>query len=1277
MATVVDPKRSWNRAETDQRVRHPLQRLRSYIRTYVTLEGAAIFLLYLTLWFWIGLLLDFGVFKLFSFDWVQQMPRLVGDTFPIMRIGMLVILVAGLLALVAVKVILRIVREFRDPALALVLERRFPRQLGDRLITAVEMADPALAAEYGHSQPMVDQTIQDAATVVDTLAVKQVFNWKRLYKYALALCVLTVGLFLLVGVAYCLFAQRGVMSYFYRFRDVAAIWTERNLLLQDSLWPRRAYLEVIRYKGSQNDPREMRIPDGSSPELWVRSVRWVIADPKAPEGWRAMRWKDVEEILGRKIDIPLRRDWDGWIVDLDELNPKVEDFQRLPESWRNQTIKYVQEDIAHPGGNQAQLLAGVGSLPNPHLASSLALARLLYTPGFKLTDRSLTSLRAEGVPEAVLRKLDTRKLNTLMDKEFDTEEDLLKELAKVLDKKELERFQKLVLKHAHIPFVSPVGYKPPVSVAEKLEAQQLAEMKRTLFDWHNWTLDRIDLQIDDPRVFIPMGEKHPEALDAFGKILDELEDLAYSGRVERKMRRLEKPETVNIRYYGETILNDMTFSNRDNQKYYVNLGALSETVRFYVQAEDFYTSERKITLVPRPRLEKLELYKEEPAYRYYRMEDKLIDDPEGKPQDLKTHLQAQLDLRNKFQQFAPQPVSISDQLSRIEVPMGSHIHLVARVNEKVLRQKGTKGSIRLSAVKKKDDEDKTGTADLSGLEVILHDDNQTFTINYWEEDENGKGNKKAAKPAKGEPRVTRRRRGITRPVEFIVHFVNVDNVEGQRQIIIEPKLDKHPDVNVQMMENVFRKQRNGDAYLITPMAKIPFKGSIVDDVGLNRVEWVYRVTPVKVGANLSRVQLLMTMFRFSPHGVSSQLIGPPYLAWHINRLKETSTVGEAESQPIERKLLKKFVTQIEERRDFDKDRKQFDITPEGLPTKLQATNPPRESLVTQLSLRVDDDFFSFEEYLQRLKTLGESALQPQYDVELWMLATDNNVENTQAVVIGKDKNGKDKLLLDKKGQPVLEYVPVTSESKQHFFFRVVGEDELMAEISREEEDLAADMEKVYKTLTDARIKLDTQVLANLTNAADRNRQAAYTHDVRNAITMSGKDLGTVYTSFSRIQRELEYNQVGKIRVERVAKNICAPLGELLDTRATDAAKANFHLTADAAQKLQDLLEDSQKLKDALASDKEALNKAAQDLHTRLELLMRQLKKVMDEMSKVLDKDTLIRILVEAEQEQRTITDTLKAHLEFLLKFYEKDLGDDQEDKKDEKANKKEEKKGNK
>src|SRR6516162_6537902 len=149
MATITPPARSPQRlAESQRKVRHPLQRLRSTIRFYVSMEGATVLLLYLALWFWIGLALDYGFFKLFSVDWVQELPWGF-------RAGVLMVLLAGLLAVVAVKVLFRLLTDFRDSALALVLERRYPRLLGDRLITAVELADVRKSARYGYSREMI------------------------------------------------------------------------------------------------------------------------------------------------------------------------------------------------------------------------------------------------------------------------------------------------------------------------------------------------------------------------------------------------------------------------------------------------------------------------------------------------------------------------------------------------------------------------------------------------------------------------------------------------------------------------------------------------------------------------------------------------------------------------------------------------------------------------------------------------------------------------------------------------------------------------------------------------------------------------------------------------------------------------------------------------------------------------------------------------------------------------------------------------------------------
>src|SRR5437868_10886496 len=84
--------------EAQRKIRHPLDRLRTWIRGYVTVEGALVLVLYLALWFWIGVILDYGTFKLFDYDWVQDMPWAV-------RAVVLILLVAGLLAAVTLKVL--------------------------------------------------------------------------------------------------------------------------------------------------------------------------------------------------------------------------------------------------------------------------------------------------------------------------------------------------------------------------------------------------------------------------------------------------------------------------------------------------------------------------------------------------------------------------------------------------------------------------------------------------------------------------------------------------------------------------------------------------------------------------------------------------------------------------------------------------------------------------------------------------------------------------------------------------------------------------------------------------------------------------------------------------------------------------------------------------------------------------------------------------------------------------------------------------------------------
>jgi hypothetical protein len=408
MSTITTPPPLLIRDETRRRVAHPLERLRGYIRIYLAAEGLTVLALCLALVFWLGLLVDYGVFKAFAVDWVQelshslralllgmlyvatlvvvQLIRMIGlearsaEPGPVKAarwvLGALGILVIGaalrpararwpilllvlpfvfvylagwflvgawvdegsvgefvigclVLALMVAPVVGMIVNRlstsFREPALALVLERRFPDLLGDRLITAVEMDDPELAETLGYSPALLQQTIQEAAQRVDQIPLGEVFNWKRLRLHGLAVALVTLGFYVIAGAGYCIVNQpAGVSDFVADFNDVAMIWLQRNILLMDTIWPRRAQLELLDFPGE-----EMKIGrDSSPPALRVRALKWVIADPdraRAPEGWRALEWDDLvkhPELVGG-MDVPavegsgMPPSWRGTVDEID------------------------------------------------------------------------------------------------------------------------------------------------------------------------------------------------------------------------------------------------------------------------------------------------------------------------------------------------------------------------------------------------------------------------------------------------------------------------------------------------------------------------------------------------------------------------------------------------------------------------------------------------------------------------------------------------------------------------------------------------------------------------------------------------------------------------------------------------------------------------------------------------------------------------------------------------------------------------------------------------
>ncbi len=697
MATVTTPPpKILNRSDADLRVRHPLQKLRGYIRTYVTLEGAAVALLFLALWFWIGLALDYGAFRLFAFDWTYELNEATGGgTANVLRVAILVVLVGALLALVVTKILLRLLREFRDTALALVLQRRFPRELGDRLITAVEMADPKIAERYGFSQGMIDQTIREAAERVETLPVGGVFNWGRLIWLGVFVLACTLIVYLVTLTAVCAAEGQPVGHYFIRFNHTAAIWAERNLLLMDTYWPRNAHLEFVRLQANRDG--EVRVSrdytaEEPRPDVIVRSIRYVIADRDAPIGWRALKYKDLQDsnlVDASVLAVDLPRDWGHWYFDLDDLPARVPNGMIPAEwNWQGKTSSQIRAELSMP------------------------------------------------------------------------------EVRALLD--------------------SPRG-----------RDVQLREAIDELLDWHTWTLDKIELQVDHKTVKRALIDRHEPQYRAFKALFDAVSTTAADPGMERTLRELEPPSEVTAIARGKQNKLTKGLARKEFNKYTLNLNALKESSRLSFNAEDFYTPGKQITLLAPPDLDLIVADKEEPAYLYYRLV--------GKEEQLAGQRQI---LRGV-------PVSRGGTESTINLASGSNV---------VIR--GTAARDLRDSVKIVQDEKPEGAV-LAVLPKVRLLDSRTFEA---------------------------RLNDVTQKTEIDFVFRDVDGVKGKRRFILLP-VDDSPALvtDVALPPRLRHDPKSPNRRLITAKASFPWKGKLSDDRCLTSAAWIYEYEEREIETPKSKV----------------------------------------------------------------------------------------------------------------------------------------------------------------------------------------------------------------------------------------------------------------------------------------------------------------------------------------------------------------------------------------------------------------------------------------
>jgi hypothetical protein len=268
----------------DARLTQPLDRLAGMLRRYVMAEVLLLGAFLAVGWLLLDVALDYGVFAATNFDWVLEASAYLRHFARAMFLFICIFIGFGF------AIPLGFGKSFSYSELAMVLEKRFPDLLGERLITAVELADRVRAGRSGYSTDMIDRTVEEASERVGRVPLASVFNRRRLYRKA---SLVAGGGGLLVAIALTVGALTAraptVSGALHAAKDFATIWGERNLLLRDTPWPRAAYLEVL-----EPSVAELRLgKDAGAPRVRVRAAEWVVADASTRDGWRPLRWDDL------------------------------------------------------------------------------------------------------------------------------------------------------------------------------------------------------------------------------------------------------------------------------------------------------------------------------------------------------------------------------------------------------------------------------------------------------------------------------------------------------------------------------------------------------------------------------------------------------------------------------------------------------------------------------------------------------------------------------------------------------------------------------------------------------------------------------------------------------------------------------------------------------------------------------------------------------------------------------------------------------------------------
>ncbi len=497
-----------------------------------------------------------------------------------------------------------------------------------------------------------------------------------------------------------------------------------------------------------------------------------------------------------------------------------------------------------------------------------------------------------------------------------------------------------------------------------------------------------------------------------------------------------------------------------------------------------------------------------------------------------------------------------------------------------------------------------------------------------------------------------------------------------------PVVDKD-EKNKEAAQRDYKEQAElAGAYLITPDALLPFECPVKDDYGLTSIGYNYKVRRADVelmsqgggGAKVAGMQidqaahranaiLVANNFQFllrSPLAPNAEL-GGIGLA-HLDKAKETFPIllGGQKYLDLTIAVLKEELRRNQGYREayvscdgFNRllERESGRMIFLDVFTKALADPKERAKLLTgSRSSRPwefdfkEDDGFDVRKHLPELKAVDvEKTGQQHYYLQIAVQAVDNNIET------GKH--------LDDKGQ----IQPGNKKTNRNGFigFLVISENELLTQISLEEETLAEKLEGAKEKVDAGIVNLRDQMGKVADPKTDMDNVLNRMNEIRTALGSAGNTLRNANKAYENILREMEVNRVRSDRMKKIGDRIAAPLKDIVVQDRIDDPKnpqtGSYPNAEDAFQNAQQLVEDDVNAKRApnYAAHRDAMNEADR----KLRKLSLDIKHVLDAMSEGIVEAKLIAILTAIEDQQRQRTkwlddkrnEIIRDELEKLLK----------------------------